>query len=277
MKYKLASIALLLVAASFAQSVSAQSTADKNPLLADKFTVGVGAFIFDKSVSLRVDGTDPGENIDFDERWGIDSDEKSASVVMRWRFGEKWSLSGQYFKSDDSATATLQEDVNWEDNVFKAGTNVGVGVELSVARLFIGRAFSTGPKHEFGAGVGLHWLELGAYIEGEVFVDDQSTGFNRESVSADVPMPNIGGWYVYAPSPKWSLMARLDWLHVDIGDYSGGIWNSALSVNYQAFKHVGFGLAYQVFKLDVDVDKTEWRGAVELQYQGPFLSVTANW
>jgi len=64
---------------------------------------------------------------------------------------------------------------------------------------------------------------------------------------------------------------------VDIGDYKGGLWNSSLGVQYQAFRHVGFLLAYQVIRLDVDVDKSGWRGAVELTYKGPFLAVTANW
>ena len=171
----------------------------------------------------------------------------------------------------------LGEDVNWEDVTFKAGSNVGVGVDLSVARLFFGRTFSSGPRHEFGLGAGLHWLEIGAFLEGEVFINDESRGFDRRSVSADFPLPNLGGWYDYAFSPKWMATARIDGLYVDIGDYKGGLWNSSLGVQYQAFRHVGFLLAYQVIRLDVDVDKSGWRGAVELTYKGPFLAVTANW
>jgi len=104
-----------------------------------------------------------------------------------------------------------------------------------------------------------------------------STGFERRSVGVAAPMPNIGVWYHYAFSPKWLGTARLDWLDVSIGDFSGGLWNSSVGIQYQAFKHVGFDLPYQFLQLKVDIDKSDWRGGVDLQYQGPLLSVTANW
>jgi len=62
------------------------------------------------------------------------------------------------------------------------------------------------------------------------------------AVQASAPLPNIGGWYRYAFSPKWHLSARLDWLSAS-----------------------------------VDVEKQYWRGAVDLTYQGPFISLTGNW
>ena len=53
--------------------------------------------------------------------------------------------------------------------------------------------------------------------------------------------------------------------------------NAAVGVQYQPWKHVGFALDYQYFKLAVDVDKSDWRGASNITYQGPFISVSANW
>lgn len=269
---------VLFTALSQSHSLLAQETAaPRHPLLENKFSLGVGAFVFDKEIKIRVNGQEAGDNIDFDENWGVLSDDSSFSGVFRWRFGEKWSLWGQYFESDDSASAVLEEDVEWEGLTFKQGTNVGAGVDLSVARIFAGRIFSEGPKHEFGLGVGLHWLDFGAYLEGEIIVDDVTTGFQRSSVGADAPLPNIGGWYGYAFTPKWLASARLDWLYVSIGDYEGGLYNGSLGIQYQAFKHVGFNLAYQVFGLDLDVTKSSWNGSVDLDYYGPFFSVTANW
>lgn len=274
------SIALLICLPIFlSEPLFAQTDENQHPLLSDAFSIGLGAFIHDKSIDIRADGSTnlPGEDVDFDENWGLSDSKSSMSAVLRWRFGEKWSLWGQYFDSSDSGNAVLEEDIEWDGATFKAGSNVGAGIDLSVARIFFGRNFSVGPRHEFGLGLGLHWLDIRSFIEGEVFVDGESTGFERKSVSAGAPMPNIGGWYHYAFSPKWLGTARLDWLDVSVGDFSGGIWNSAVGIQYQAFRHVGFDLSYQVFQLDADVDKSDWRGGVELQYKGPFLSVTANW
>jgi hypothetical protein len=45
----------------------------------------------------------------------------------------------------------------------------------------------------------------------------------------------------------------------------------AVGVNYQVFEHVGVGLNYNYFELDVSVDKSKWRGNVEIIYKGVYV------
>jgi len=258
------------------QAVSQWETS-QHPKLTDRFLLAAGAFVPEKNLNIRVDGSLPSVNLDFDERLNLSSDQTTFSGELRWRFGEKWSVSAQYFNTDDSATAELTEDISWEDYVLKVGSNVGAGVEATVARVFLGRTISTGQRHEFGLGFGLHWLEIGAYLEGEFFLNEESTGVRREAVSADAPLPNIGGWYWYALSPRWLLTTRLDWLSASIGEYSGSLWNANAGVTFQAWRNVGISLSYQLFKLDVDIDKSDWHGGADLTYDGPFLAAHVNW
>lgn len=257
--------------------LQAQQGPEKHPLLTDKFVFSLGAFANDQNLKLRVDGQDSGSNIDLNDDWGVSNTDTSLSATLRWRFGEKWSVSGQYFDTSNSGRAELEKDIEWEDFIFKAGTNVGAGVELTVARLFFGRTFSTGDRHEFGVGAGLHWLEIDAFVDGEVFVNDESSGFRRESVSAGAPLPNIGVWYDYAFTPMWLMRARIDWLSASFEEYSGSLMNSSVGINFQPWKHAGFDLSYQYFALDVDVDKSGWHGAADLSLQGPYLSLNLNW
>ena len=75
---------------------------------------------------------------------------------MSWRFRGRWSLVGQYFNSADTYRAVLEEDIEWGDVVFGAGTNAAVGFDFSVTRIFFGRQLNTSEslpalvKHEFG-------------------------------------------------------------------------------------------------------------------------------
>jgi hypothetical protein len=248
-----------------------------HPLMKDRFNASLGAFLADKELKISLNGQDANDLIDFGERWGFDSTENSFAGEFRWRFGEKWSVSGQYFSSKDEGTAVLEEDVAWGDYVFREGTFAGAGFDMTVARLFAGRRFSTGPRHEFGLGLGAHWIELGAFIEGEVRVNDASTGVRRESVSTGAPLPNLGAWYYYAFSPKWLARARLDYLDVSFEEYSGGLTNVSVGIEYQMLEHLGVSMSYQYFGLDVDVTATTWKGEVDVRLQGPFLSLTANW
>jgi len=69
----------------------------------------------------------------------------------------------------------------------------------------------------------------------------------------------------------------VDWISASIGDYNGTLWNASFAVNYQAFRHVGFDLSYTYFNLNLKVDKSDWRGEVDITYNGPVLAMTANW
>lgn len=270
-------IILMLFSTLLTSPVTAQTTEEYHPFLTDKFNLQLGIFWPNKDYTFRVDGTVPGEEIDFDEELGINDYEATASLNFRWRFGEKWSLWGQYWSTSESLKGELEEDIEWGDVIFKEGTFAKANVGTKIARAFFGRTFSAGPRHEFGAGAGLHWMELDSFIEGEIILEDETTGFHKASVKAEIPLPNIGVWYMYSWSPKWVFQTRIDWLSASIGDYSGSLWNAQAGVHWQALNNLGVGLYYNNFRVDVDIDTSHWHGAVEATQQGPYLALTASW
>jgi len=277
MKITLKLLVISFISTCFSSPVAAQPVGDYHPFLSNKFNLGIGVYFPDKDFTIRVDGSVPDKEIDFDEALKLDKSDTTGSLNFRWRFGEKWSVMGQYWSLDSSGGAILEQDIEWEDVVFKEGTFVNGGVDTSVGRVFFGRVFSSSAQHEFGLGVGFHWMELDTFLEGEVIVNESTTEFQRVAVDAAFPMPNIGGWYMYSWSPKWLFEARLDWLSASIGDYSGGILNASAGINYQAFKNIGIGLYYNSFNVDVDVDKSDWHGKAETKQNGPFIALTATW
>jgi hypothetical protein len=262
----------------FSPMATAQSGSGIHPWLEDDFTIVLGGFYPRKEFKVSVDGESSRQGIDFDRDAAVIDSETTAMLDFRWRFGEKWSVAGQYYATRDDGQAVLQEDITWGDNVLQAGSNVGAGADLDLFRAFVGREFFTDEDyHEFGLGAGLHWLQLGAFIEGEMFINDETQGFRRESVTADLPLPNIGMWYWRSLSPRWLLTTRLDWFSASIDEYSGSLWNAGVGINYQPWDHVGFGLSWQFFRVDLDIDKSTWQGTAELQQDGPALTVNFNW
>ena len=271
---------LLATGHAIAQDQDTVTGEQYHPYLTDKWMIGIGGFWPKKDLTVSVFATNPvginsNDNIEEDIR--ISEDQASGALLMRWRFGEKWSLQGQYFALDTETGYTLEEDIEWEDIVFKEGSFVNAGGNMDVARLFLGRSFSTGPRHEFGLGIGLHWMEFGAFIEGDVQTSEGGTDFQRGEVKADFPLPNIGGWYYYSWHRDWMLQARVDWLSVSFGDYSGGLINGLVGIDWRPFERVGFGLAVNSFVLDADVDMDDWRGSVEYAAYGPLLTVNFSW
>lgn len=254
---------------------------DYHPDISDNFTLSVGAFRSSNSFKVEAKGNigDLGDEIDFENALGVDDVSTLVNAKLRWKFGStrKWSLWGQYFSNNATGTSTLERDYEWDGNTFRQGSYAEAGVKLSVARVFLGRSFVLNDQHDFGVGIGIHKLDLSAYVEAEVLFNDESTGVRRADVGADGILPNIGTWYNFSPAKRWLLHTRFDWISANIGDYDGTLWNVTAGVSFQAWRHVGFDLSWQYFNLDVNVDKTDWAGGAKLTYNGPVIGVTVNW
>ncbi len=253
---------------------------DYHPALSDRFTAAFGAMRSSNSFKLESDRLgDIGDDIDFENSLGVSDHSTFFNGQLRWNFGseKKWSLWGQYFSNDATGRAELDEDIEWDGLTFKAGTFAEAGVKLAVTRVFTGRSFFKNDQNDFGLGIGIHNLDISAYIQGEVLVDEDTTGVQKANVSASQILPNIGGWYNYSPAKDWLLHARVDWISANIGDYDGGLWNASAGVGYQAWRHVGFDLSWQYFDLHLDVDSSDWKGSTKMTYSGPVFSVNFNW
>lgn len=254
------------------QLAVAEDTEDLHPFLESGFTLDLGVFFPDRHLDLSVNGSVGGINdeIDFDKGFQLGSTDSTFAAELSWRFRGNWSIVAQFFKSSDSASLVLEEDIEWGDVVFGTGSFASGGTEFSLTRFFFGRQLDTSRRHDIGIGGGIHWLHIGTFIEGEILVNGVPAGARR-SVSVEAPLPNIGAWYNYSISSRWALRGRLDLFGADIGDYDGLLVNASLGVNFQAFEHFGIGLNYNYFELDVGIDKSGWRGEFETTYDGVYV------
>lgn len=221
----------------------------------------------------------PGEDFDFDEALGFDDSESTGSLNFRWRYTKNWSLWGQYWAVDSKGGSVLKEDIEWEDQTFLGGSFASAEAKTTIARVFFGRSFlNDSPGKEFGLGAGLHWMEIDAFIEGQILaVPGPGTELRREKATAGVPLPNLGAWYLYSWSPKWAVLASIDWLRVSSGEVSGGLTSGVVGIKYQVSDTFGLGLSYNSFKFDVDVEESDFGGRFETGQAGPRVTLTAAW
>jgi hypothetical protein len=246
-----------------------------HPFLASKYSLQVGVFSPSMNTTFSVNGSLGGQNtsIDFEQQLDLGETDDILAVEFNWRYGAKWSLRMQHFEGGRRHRAVLADDIQWGDITIQAGSSVSAGADLKMTRVFFGRSFDSKLRHDYGIGMGLHWLSTEAFIARDIIVSFAES----RAVSASAPLPNIGTWYYYSPAEKWYVGGRLDWFSASVGDYSGRIINVAAGVNYQMFKHVGVGAKYQVFELSAEVRKSNWRGRVAVRYEGLYLYLSGNW
>jgi hypothetical protein len=270
---------LLLIAVMETASSNQSADPGMHPFLSSKFNLSIGGFLPRKDIKLSARGTleDDEILIDFNETFEGGETEDVFAVDFLWRFGKKWWMSAEMYSTDFREGAVLEKDKEWNNVLFPAGSFARAGFSTDLYRVVIGRQVYSSERGEFGVGIGIHWLKLGAFIEGEAIINNSTSGFRRESVRADAPLPNLSFWYVHAFNSRWAGFTRFDVFSASVKEYSGGLWNTVVGVEYQLSDKFGVSLSYKNFVLDVDVDKRGWYGQVEYSQKGPFLGLTATW
>src|SRR5690606_37783291 len=123
------------------------------------------------------------------------------------------------------------------DVTFKEGTGVTGGFGFSLYRAFIGRVITRGNHYEVGGGIGAHTILISPFIEGQAYINDRDFEFERHELSATLPLPNIGIWFIYAPTQKLSLTTKIDWFGIKVDNISGSLWYISPTINYQVFRN----------------------------------------
>jgi hypothetical protein len=271
----------LLLAASTVNDAFARDDEDLHPWLRGKYTLEVGIFYPDRTANLKAAGSvdvsvSPEEYLDFGSQVTVGQSDSTFAAEFGWRFGERWSMRAQYFDSMGSNTATLDEDIEWEDLTFLAGTRATVGTEFELTRFVWDYTLDKSPNFDFGISAGFHWLHIRGFVHGTVETPDGPNSAS-ESASVDAPLPNIGFVYMHSLTPRWAYRMRFDWFSADIYPYDGIFVNGSLGFNYTMTERVGLGFSYNYVELDVGVDGDNWRGEVETTYDGLYVYLGVTW
>jgi hypothetical protein len=274
-----ASILLLSLATS--QLVQADEARDLHPWLTSKYAFDIGVFFPDRSNKLRAGGSfefdpEPTPLVDFNSELRLSQSDSTVAAEFHWWYGKRWSLLMQYFDSKGDNTAILEEDVEWDDLTFLAGTRASAGSGFELTRFFWAYNLSKKPNSDYGVGAGFHWLHINAYIEGTVEAPSGPAS-DGEKASVDAPLPNIGFWYLRSLSPGWAFRTRLDYFNADIHPYDGTFVNASLGLHYRVSEWFGVGASYNYIELDVGVDGDNWRGEIESRYDGIYVYLGAFW
>ncbi|BAO44921.1 hypothetical protein [Thiolapillus brandeum] len=271
---------ILLATFLFAVATSAVAGEYKgiHPFLSDRFVVGLSGFWPSENVALAANGQndEKGTDIDFDKVFGTDSS-IAPSIFLQWRLGERSKLNFNYIGIDSTSKATVNKTIEWDGVEYGVGAKVKADYGLDIYRLFYGYNFIRGDNKEFGAGVGLHAMNLYSSLSGAATVEGVPLPKVKRSADAWATLPNVGAYGSYAFSPKWLITGQVDWFSADIGDYDGSLWNAGVMLQYQFSKHVGISAGYRYFEIDLNIDKKgDWQGSADYQFNGPTLSVTAS-
>jgi hypothetical protein len=132
----ISTILLISLSAGVASAQDSDSADKYHPYLSDNFNVSIGAYRPKKKVTI---GLNNGDTVS--EEFATSDEQSTGALALRWRYTDNWSVWGQYWNTDSSSSAVLEEDAVFDNVTFKAGSAVDWGIDASILRLFFGRSF----------------------------------------------------------------------------------------------------------------------------------------
>lgn len=242
-----------------------------NPLN-DRFSVSLGGFLLNTSTEIRVDGEAAGTEINTERDLGL-QDSDRFRIDAYWRMTPRQKLRLMYFDTNNTATKTLERDIEVGDEIYEVDLDVRAKTETQVTELAYEFDFLQREKYELGVTAGIHNLSFKFGIEAV----GNGQGVSQESESsANGPLPVFGLRGVYRFTPKFYGEAAVQYFSLAFDPYDGSVTDFTISGAWQFSQHWAVGAGWNSFTTKVDVDGERFDGSLRWRYGGARIFVTAS-
>lgn len=250
-----------------------------------RFNVSLGANRIANDSKVRLGGEGIGVEIDPEKVLGLDASTTTFRLDGFWRFTKKrrHRLDFTYYRNNRSGETIIDEVIEIPDTPpIPVGAKVETTFNFDLYRVGYSYSFFQDDRMDLGIGGGLYVMPIEFSLKASAGVSgtivDESV---KETFSA--PLPVITLRAAFAITDRWQLRTKGDVFYLEIGDYRGGIVDTSVAVEYQPFKHVGFGLAWNNFRLAAeakddnnDIPGASFKGTFKFQNAGLMLYLKTN-
>ena len=218
----------------------------------------------------------PGAVIDLESTLGLGNRETLPAVYAGTHIGRHWVVTAEYFALSRSGTQNIGRDITFDGVTYPASASVSGVFDTNVYRATIGYDIVRNDMVEFGAGIGLHATNFKVGLNGQGRIGNSSLQSENRVETFLAPLPTLGVYANFAPSPKVSIRGRVDYLSLHVGDYNGSLINTQGEVGYRVVKNFEIGASYRYVKYNFGVTKPDYSGNVKYGFNGPALFLRAN-
>jgi hypothetical protein len=140
--------------------------------------------------------------------------------------------------------------------------------DFSDIRTSVGYSFFKTADKELGVSFGFHVASYDAALS--------AAGVGTQAKKILAPLPVLSAYGQFALTETWAVGARLDRFVMSYENYDGNVTSMAVDLNYQPFRHVGFGLAYRSLFITLKATGSTLTAQFQQTFQGPLLYMNAS-
>ena len=262
---------VLLTPILLSQPVHAESTGAED-LPWERFSLQVGGFISFLNSDVRIGSKELGVGLDIDveEALGLETSLSVFRVDVLYRFGRsrrhRWDLA--YFDFRRDASKVLESDIDFNGRTFPIGTTVESLFNLRIFRLSYSYSFFQDDRFDFSVSGGFYIIPIEVGIRAD--------GVGDEKMDIAAPLPTIGFRADLAITPKLFIIQGMEVFWLKFQNYQGSILSTHTAIEYRVWKHIGFGLGYDAFRLTIEAEGEDYPtidfvGSIKTDYAGLLL------
>jgi len=205
------------------------------------------------SVGLFEQDSGRGGTLDFEDDLNLGSREMIPSLDFEWQIAKHHRLGGRWQSISRDSSSQALTDIQWGDETIPV--NADISLSFDVSQFFVDYTWYPWVKDRWalGFGIGFRWLDLSTQLDWKFDVAGQPEEVGRQGVSADGPLPYLNVEYRRLLTEDWRMILSAGWLHLTVGDFSGGQWVGKASFEYLIGKRWAVGGAFNLATIDVDI------------------------
>jgi len=232
-----------------------------------EFRLGALSSTTDTKIIRDAANGEPGDEIDLEDVLGVSGRETIPQIDTFFRVTDFHRFELGYFELLRRSSKTLEQDINFGDETFVAGTDVGIGVTSKVFRFAYSYSLMHDLQKELGVTAGLSHTRFETSITA-----DSTQQFER--IRANALVPTIGVFGSVAIGSKWRLSADINAFVLDFDRYEGYTGYMNVGLDRRFSDHIRAGIGYSFYGIRLEAKNPDLRGMFRLRQYGPKLTMT---
>lgn len=234
----------------------------------ERFSVSLGGFLTTINSNISIAGQEMGigVNLNLEDALGLSTSSTVIRGEAEYNFGSRKRSHVRlgYFGLFRNASKILETELEIGGSVFPIGTEIDSKFNMQIYRGMYDYAFFRDERIMLAASVGIYVLPVDFSL---------STGqIINESASIIAPLPVLGFRNAFLIAPKVTFKQNIEFLYVKTTSIKGLISDLNIWLEYNPFKHIGFGLGFNTFRFNFSAYDTigsrDFIGTVSTEFSG---------
>lgn len=216
---------------------------------------GGGAFIFGANTDITVNPLPGiGGSINYQDTLGGDDSSSAIRFDGLFRFTPSHSLGLSWYRVGLGGNRTLNEQIQIDGNIIDVGASTNSSLNINLYRLLYNYSFYHTDAIEIAFAPGLYMANIKFALSAQGSITPPEGGTATRLVSEEaltLPLPSLGILLNYHITPRLHTSFRSDFFYLSVGEYEGSMFEIYFGLEYQLFKHLAIGAAYDRLQADV--------------------------